>query len=92
MSFDADPGDVTLEEAQNWLREQLDGGAECPCCHRFAKVYRRRLNAGMAVSAIRLYRAGAESDYVELSKLMGYGNEVTRLHHWGLVEPRPGNR
>lgn len=87
--FDADGR--SLEEARGWLREQIDEGADCPCCDRFAKAYRRKLNAGMAASLIRMYRAhGLEFGY--LPELFGYGNEFTRLRLWGLIEPMEERR
>ncbi len=45
---------VSLEEAQAEFRDQLDAGTKCPCCKRFAKRYRRKLNSSMASSLIAL--------------------------------------
>ena len=87
---------MTLKEAQDWLRDRIDVGAECPCCHRFAKVYRRKLNSNMAAGLIRMWRKSGR-DWCYLPDVQGYGDEVTRLQHWGLIESMPdraddGNR
>lgn len=83
---------MTLAEARDELRALVsDGGAECPCCKRLAKVYKRRLNAGMAVSLIQFYRAHGR-DYGFAPDLFGYGNEFARLHLWGLIAEKPERR
>ena len=64
-----------------------------------AKVYRRRLNAGMARSLILMYRA-AGTDWQHIpTTTVGGSREEGKLRYWGLVEdgghtppggPRPG--
>lgn len=77
--------DMTLGEARDGLRELVEEGHRCPCCTQFAKVYRRKLNARMALAAIRLYRAGAVREYVHLPSVAGDGCEGGKLRYWGLV-------
>jgi hypothetical protein len=97
MTFD---DSASLGEARTWLREQaLDKGAKCPCCTQFAKVYRRRLNAGMARSLIIMYRtAGTDWQHIPTTTAGG-SREEGKLRYWTLVEdgghtpsggPRPG--
>lgn len=76
-----------LGAARTWLREQIsDRGAKCPCCGQFAKVYRRRLNSGMARSLITMYRAaGTDWQHVP-STTAGGTREEGKLRYWGLVE------
>lgn len=80
-------GDTTLDEAKAWLRDRVDDGAECPCCTQFAKVYRRKLNAGMAKSLIRMYQA-AGTDWQNITETIpARSREEGKLRYWGLVEP-----
>lgn len=97
------PGeDATLAEARSWLREQVNKGATCPCCKRFAKVYKRVLPPASGEVLIALYQAGAlDGVYRFLPELIaesvssrtaqqgGYG---TLSHHWDLIRAQPGDR
>lgn len=94
MKFDLDPDVVSLSEAQHWLKELLTEGADCPCCHQFAKKYRRKLNSSMARGLIWLVcEAGPERAWVEYSKvgpqwLQKIGGTLATLEHWRLIESR----
>lgn len=85
---------ITLDEAKNQLRKQVfNGGANCPCCSQFAKVYRRRINSGMVISLIRMYRRGG-CDWLHIpTAIPARSREEGKLAHWELVqeaiEPRP---
>lgn len=61
---------ITLAEAQQWLAERITGGARCPCCNQYSKVYRRQINSGMARSLIAMYRAGG-LDWVHVPTQIG---------------------
>lgn len=80
------PDDVPLGEAKQWLRDRVDDGAPCPCCGQLAKVYRRRVNSGMARSLITMWRkAGLE--WVHLPTEIGArSREEGKLAYWGLAE------
>jgi hypothetical protein len=84
--------ELTLVEARDLLRTLLDDGHACPVCTQFAKVYKRKLNARMAWTAVRLYRAGAAERFVHLSSLAGDGCEGGKLRYWGLVEEETARR
>ena len=82
MNFEA----MTLGEARRWLASKLGNGIACPCCGQFAKVYRRRLNAGMALSLVQMYRSGG-TDYVDVTRVCNRrGREEGKLRFWGLIE------
>lgn len=76
-----------LGDARAWLREQAaDKGAKCPCCSQFTKVYRRRLNSGMARSLIKMYRtAGTQWQHIPTTTVGG-SREEGKLRYWGLVQ------
>lgn len=47
---------TTLDQARQWLRANFEKGAKCPCCGKFAKLYKRKLNSSMAYALILLSR------------------------------------
>lgn len=72
-------------------------GAHCPTCSQFAKVYRRKLNSGMARCLIWLVKDGPEySDavgWVDVARsaprhVVG-SREFDKLAHWEMVEMKP---
>lgn len=76
----------TLAEARDWLRTRLDEGEHCPCCTQYAKVYRRKINSGMARSLIAMYRI-SPTDWIHLPTQVGArSREEGKLAYWGLVE------
>ena len=84
----AEPG-TTLEEARVWLRARREVGAQCPCCKQLARVYRRKLNAGMARALALLYRA-SHADWVHKPTILGGVGAAARdealLRYWDLLE------
>lgn len=85
MTFD---DDITLGEARDILRGLVDDGHRCPCCTQFAKVYRFRINASMAVAAIRIWRKGG-TEWVDVSA-MGLPHNLhahlSKLRFWGILD------
>ncbi len=86
----------TLAEAQQWLRDNIDQGARCPCCTQFAKVYKRKINSSMAADLIAMYRAfgmdwGYLPDLRKQASLKG-NREESKLRYWGLVEEETDRR
>ena len=77
---------MTLAEARDELRRLVDDGYRCPLCTQFAKVYRRKLNSGMARSLIRMWRK-AGLDWINVPDQIGArSREEGKLRYWGLVE------
>lgn len=92
--------DTTLREAQAWLRDNVDDGVTCPLCGQFAKVYRRKINAGIARVLIAMYRKAGD-DWVYLPYIDSTGREPIHVsrsgemciaRYWGLIEQMPGER
>jgi hypothetical protein len=46
----------TIKEAKAHLRANYQKGVNCPCCDQFVKMYKRKLNSGMALFLIGLYK------------------------------------
>lgn len=78
------PGD-TIHVGKQWLRQQLDQGAHCPLCGQHAKMYRRKINSGMARSLIHIYRI-AGNGWVHVSAIGARSREEGKLAYWGLLE------
>jgi hypothetical protein len=86
---------LTLDEAKNRLREQLQAGEStiCPCCTQTAKIYTYSINHGMVQCLVKLATRGwvHTPDDKFLSR---YRGNLTKLQYWGMVErslPRSEN-
>lgn len=85
--------ELTVAEArQQFLAATSTGGpVVCPCCLRKGRIYRRRLNSGMAVVLVRLHHLGAAERWVNVRELFPgvtqRGGEWARTRFWGLVRP-----
>jgi hypothetical protein len=85
---------MPLSDARATLRTLVDVGHQCPCCRQFSKVYRRRLNAGMAASLVKLWAAVGERPgvFAHGPSLPGDTHEISQLAWWGLIEDEPARR
>ena len=93
-SIDQLADDATLAEARAWLRARVREGEECPCCKRLAKVYKRKLNSGMAYLLVILFRLrGFQpthiNDFIGEQKLSASMVGGVLLHQWGLLDDVP---
>ncbi len=83
---------ITLDAAKEQFDELVFGGTVCPCCDRFAKVYRRKLNAGMARSMISMYRL-RRGGWIHLpTEMSARSREEGKLAWWGLAEEQDTKR
>jgi hypothetical protein len=77
---------ASLAQVRTWLRSKVDEGVECPACRQHVKVYRRKINSGMARSLMLMYRVGGR-DWVHVPSQVGArSREEGKLAYWGLVE------
>tara|TARA_R110002050_G_scaffold116946_2_gene233630 strand:+ start:9083 stop:9523 length:441 start_codon:yes stop_codon:yes gene_type:complete len=51
----------TIAEAKQHLRDSFKTGTVCPCCNKYVKAYKRKLNSGIARALIIMYRLGAHT-------------------------------
>lgn len=78
--------EATLAQVRAWLKVRSREGTTCPACDQHVKVYRRKLNSGMAVSLISMYRA-AKLEYQHIpTTIGGRSREEGKLAYWGLVD------
>lgn len=77
---------MSLRDAQDWLRDRVDDGAKCPCCTQYAKVYRRKINGAQARSLITIWRRYG-TDWCHVPTVIPTGSrEESKLAHWNLME------
>lgn len=82
MSFVAK---TTVAEVKSWLSDNLDAGAECPCCLQTVKLYPRTITSPMARGLIKQYRAVGR-DFAHSAVLVkSETHEFSQLAWWGLV-------
>ncbi len=92
--------EVTLEMAKELLRDSIKKNEliVCPCCNQSVKVYKRKLNSGMAKALLLIYKISNKVDfgYIHVQdefKKLGINAisiEYNKLHHWDLIRPRLG--
>ncbi len=81
----------SIEDAKKYLRINFEKGVKCPCCGQFVKLYHRKINSGMAVELITLYKLSkvnenSFNEYFHHSKFATVsGGEISKLEYWGLV-------
>lgn len=81
----------TVAQARAKLRDALVAGesSTCPCCDQFVKLYRRKLNAGMAHSLVVLWKH-ARSHFVHVPTVVGRESaDQALLRYWELIEAHP---
>lgn len=84
----------TLQDAKKQL--VIDGikGTNCPCCGQYVRLYNRKLNSGMALFLVGLYRLDRKTPKGIFSNEQIYGEvnvaQGARDHgsmkHWGLID------
>ena len=81
-----------LSEAKQHLRDGFEAGTECPCCGRFVKAYKRKLNSGMAPALILIYKLTKNKNYVHIQnefvyyKLRATTMDYAYAEKWKLIE------
>lgn len=90
---------MTLEEAKQFLRDNWEKGTNCPCCKQSVKLYKRKLNSGMAYALMIMYRIDRSlppdgDRFFEAGKEIAktvdvaIALEYNKLAYWGLIETR----
>lgn len=88
----------TLKEARQYLKENYEKGCKCPLCKQNVKLYKRKLNSGMAIFLMGLYwlhkNDKLQGGFYRNSMVLEYRNIVASsldysvLKHFGLIEER----
>ncbi len=81
-----------LDYVAKFVQSRRDKGVTCPACGQYAKIYKRKVNAGMAKSLIAMYHAGGTT-WVDVTEVTDRrSREEGKLAYWGLVEEFPEGR
>jgi len=89
--FASQTGQHSLEYVRQAFKSKLRDGTTCPCCDRFAKIYKRKLSAHLARCLI-LFHKEAGVDWFHVIRLLSKKGvayaDYNLLKHWGLIEPK----
>lgn len=87
----------SLNKAKEELRETFIGEeCTCPLCKQNVKMYRRKLNSGMAAFLLGMYKlSGGNTEcnvhYKDVMDLIKFNpNDYANLVHWGLIAAYEG--
>lgn len=90
--------DSLLHEVHAYIRENYEEGCACPACGQLVKLYRRKLNSGMARILIRFYQVDQtkpdDDKWIMVSRellsarINPTNMEYSKLAHWNLIESR----
>ena len=83
----------SLPEARAYVKERRKEGVSCPCCGQYCRIWKRKLNAGMAAALVWLVaRSGADRSWVHVAatapQWLIRSRELAKLQHWGLIQQR----
>jgi hypothetical protein len=92
-----------IEAAKIFVQTNLRDGVNCPCCGQLAKLYRRPINATMALGLVLIYQHFKKNPSHTWLHVAAYlvkvkrdstiaGGDVVKLRHWGLLERAKGER
>lgn len=81
-----------IEEAKQYLRDNWEDGIECPCCHQNVKLYKRKINTGMCLFLIELYKLNQQEqksyfagDILNNIKSGTKSLDYSVMKWWGLI-------
>ena len=83
----------TIAEAKQHLRKNFKTGTKCPCCNKYVKAYKRKLNSGIARALIIMYKLNAynghyvhvQNEFAKL-KLRATTMDYAYAEKWGLID------
>ena len=85
---------TTIQEAKQYLKSNYEKGVSCPCCGQFVKLYKRKINSGMSLGLLYLYKINGGGDFIHVptaftQRKINHANlELAKLLYWELVEER----
>lgn len=94
------PANTPLTEAKEFLRDNWDEGAICPCCTQTVKLYKRPITSSMAYALILLYKHFEKNPDQEWVHMNDYLNSIeglpfpvksgdnAKLRYWELLEEK----
>lgn len=89
---------TTIEEAKKFIADNSESGCSCPVCDQYYRLYRRKLNTGVALFLLGLYKIQKQSVFSEythakevVKKIGAYttSRDYSILEYWGFMKPEP---
>lgn len=86
---------TTIEQGKSYLRKNFKHGANCPCCGQTVKLYKRKLNSGMATTLLWLYEYSKKNnkEWVNIPEVAPRSTlrakDFCILEYWDLIERFP---
>ena len=88
----------TIAEGKQHLRINFKEGTDCPCCGKYVKAYKRKLNSGIARSLIIMNQLNAfngihihiQDEFAKL-KLRATTMDYAYAEKWKLIKADPDN-
>jgi hypothetical protein len=90
---------ASLVDARDWVDDNREDGADCPCCGQYVKLYKRPINAAMCHALLLMVKAEADGEtdekgWVHVPSLLSRktasttsrGGDFAKLRYWGLLE------
>jgi len=78
----------TIAEAKNFLRANFNEGVKCPCCTQLVKLYQVKINTGMIIVLINMYKLNKRlnKEWVHpIKDLKTINGDYAKLRFWDLV-------
>jgi hypothetical protein len=77
----------------DYIWKHRDKGVVCPGCAQYAKLYKRKINAGMVKSLRAMYSRGGTTGWVTVPEATDRrSREEGKLAYWDLITEYPGGR
>jgi len=77
---------MSLAAAKELVEHRREKGIECPCCGQYVKLYKRKLNANMAMFLTSLVKLYEEThDWVSYQKCKFRGRDYSYITCWKLA-------
>lgn len=78
---------------EEWMKDLVSGAdGDCPCCGRYAKVYKRKIHNTVARQMIKMLKIGGDRVFVHARDLVIPGLsgmcDLGKAQYWGLVEQK----
>lgn len=96
---------MTVAQAKDFMRPQLNKGVICPCCGLRAQLYTRNLTSSMIHGLILMYRQFTDIShrpvvqYIHIEDFFKSQNvsssirgDIPKLRFWGLIEAKKGGK
>lgn len=80
--------EVQREHDDFWMKLEEGQTFNCPCCRRYAQMYKRPIGPGQAIPLLAVFKKVGMDPYREPEVLPRKSEgQLTLTKHWGLVMP-----